>query len=88
MAKQLDWPSAGVRITALDVGANVCPVFDPSSFRVTFVVSEQQGVLDEAHWEFKYLFDVIFEKRELGPFGPAALCQLRLVCSTKLCECV
>ncbi len=76
MAEQLNWPSAGVRITALDVAPNRSPVFDPLSFRFTFVVSEQQGALIDVHWEFKYLLDVVFEKRELGPFGMPQLSRL------------
>jgi hypothetical protein len=63
MAEQLNWPSAGVRITALDVAPNRFPVFDPSSFRFTFVVSEQQGALIDVDWEFKNLLDVRSECR-------------------------
>lgn len=62
----LDWPCADVRIVELDVSPNFCPVFDPLKFSFKFHVSESAAPLKDVCWRFKFIFDIVFEKHEVG----------------------
>jgi hypothetical protein len=62
----LAWPSSAVRITALDIGPNVCGLFEPLVLQASYQLDESVGSLEAACWEFTFLFDVVFERQELG----------------------
>jgi len=65
-SEAMSWPSKDIRIQQLDVDGHVGGVFDPLTVSFTFDVSEDVGPLENARWDFVYLFDIVFEKQSLS----------------------